>query len=31
MPLVPFTIGAVVGGFTVYLLKKNKSTKRKEK
>ncbi len=31
MPLVPFAIGAVVGGFAVYLLKKSKPTKRKEK
>jgi len=27
MPLVPFAIGAVLGGVAVYLLKKNKKSK----
>jgi len=29
MPLIPFTIGAVIGGAVVYLLKKNKKEKSK--
>lgn len=24
MPLIPFTVGAVIGGALIYLLKKNK-------
>ena len=31
MPLIPFTVGAVIGVAMIYLLKKNKSTETKQK
>lgn len=31
MPLLPFAVGIAIGGVAVYLLKKNKETKKSSK